>query len=286
MISKMINGQEKPVSNSGGESTVLTSNPNLLDNPWFTVNQRSGASYTGVVYGVDRWKGLSSVTTITPNSSGIAISRPSGDYWVLQQLIETPPANSVLTVSIKHENGISAFTFTNGFDNTSQHDNDVYVWMWSYGSSYAVYIGIIGSSLQVNAVKLEIGSTSTLHLDTVPDYTTERSKCRRYLKRYRIDDSDTRFMTGWIQSTSYFMMMMDFSDVPFRDNTYTKKISGSFQVKIPGGSTYNISNLVLNDARTEFANVRGEGATFASSDVGKLAVLSGTNAYIEFDDEL
>ena len=32
-------------------------NPNLLDNPWFTVNQRGASSYTGTgVYTVDRWK--------------------------------------------------------------------------------------------------------------------------------------------------------------------------------------------------------------------------------------
>ena len=187
---------------------------NLLDNPFFILNTRDAASYTGTVYGVDRWKGLSSVTTITPNSNGINVTRPSGDYWVLQQLIETPITEDTLTVSIKHENGISAFTFTNGFDNSSQYDEDVYVWLWSNGVSRAVYVGIIENSLQIRAVKLEIGPVSTIHLDVPRPYAIELARCQTSTA----DSTDTYANKG---------NLVNYSDITTIQATGTKNTTGT-----------------------------------------------------------
>ena len=47
---------EKTLAALSGQSGILrVSNPNLLDNPWFTVNQRGATAYTVGAYGVDRW---------------------------------------------------------------------------------------------------------------------------------------------------------------------------------------------------------------------------------------
>ena len=60
------------------EINVLQKRPvnnNLLDNPWFTINQRGQSSYTSG-YSVDRWKILSG--TVTVNAKGITLT--SADF--------------------------------------------------------------------------------------------------------------------------------------------------------------------------------------------------------------
>ena len=39
----------------------------------------------------------------------------------------------------------------------------------------------------IRAVKLELGSVSTLHLDTAPNYATELAKCQRYYQRIKVN---------------------------------------------------------------------------------------------------
>lgn len=192
-----------------GATPVIGKGINLLDNWYFIgggsqqgggkfpINQRGAASYAGAVYGIDRWKGLSSTVSYTIDSDGISISRPSGDFWCLEQRLETRPDSLVLTVSVLTDSGLSTFTFNNGFDNSSQYDGTVYVWLWTDGTNVAVYLGIVGSAAKFIAVKLELGDTQTLARnigteanpnwalnDPPPNYQQELAKCQRYYQLY------------------------------------------------------------------------------------------------------
>ena len=86
------------------------SNPNLLVNPDFSINQRGQTSYTGTGYSVDRWKGyqLNEMVCTPRNGYGVTLSAPTevtstgGIYF---QPLETAQlsklAGRTVTVSFK-----------------------------------------------------------------------------------------------------------------------------------------------------------------------------------------
>lgn len=161
-------------------SDLIQSNPNLLDNPFFTINQRGQSSYDGNIYGYDRWKGFNTTQTLTAAAVGISITKESGDVWLLGQKMNA--ISEPVTVTVKTSSGHHVFNFNNGFNNTSIYDNEVYVWLQSTGW---ILIGKRNevSALNVQAVKLERGLVSTLANDVAPDYTIELLKCKRYFQR-------------------------------------------------------------------------------------------------------
>lgn len=90
----------------GNEWTARISNPNLLDNPWFTVNQRGNNTYTANEYTVDRWK-KSTNGTLTVIDKGIHLSANNGDLY-LNQFYESDLISQLtgktVTYSIKVSN--------------------------------------------------------------------------------------------------------------------------------------------------------------------------------------
>ena len=77
------------------------SNPNLLINPFFQINQRGQGSYTGLGYGYDGWRGTRSTSVITRNADGsVTVSGAIKADGFLQK-IESPLAGKRLTASMK-----------------------------------------------------------------------------------------------------------------------------------------------------------------------------------------
>jgi len=70
--------------------TSCTSNRNLLDNPWFTINQRgiSGLMTSGS-YSVDRWKSWLD-NFVTVNLDGTLTLTPSSENGLFQYFEKTP----------------------------------------------------------------------------------------------------------------------------------------------------------------------------------------------------
>ena len=59
-------------------------NPNLVDNPWFTINQRGLSTYSSVGYTVDRFKNYSADHTVTVNSDGsitLTNTTSNNSFW-------------------------------------------------------------------------------------------------------------------------------------------------------------------------------------------------------------
>ena len=171
------------------------SNRNLLDNPWFTVNQReaNGAVFSQPIH--DRWymnpyAALS--VTISTSLAGLRVQGNANDGWYVYQKIERfkelggkkvtlSVACSILnqpvdliylidgTITIVGEastTGINSQTFT--------------IPDLSTATSFAIGVrGGANSDVQF-VIKLELGSVSTLANDVAPDYTTELLKCQRY----------------------------------------------------------------------------------------------------------
>ena len=179
------------------------SNPNLLDNPWFTVNQRGQSNYNGnVIVGVDRWHLADLQVDVVANGVDLTVQSASidGNFFLTHSLDEllVPMAGKTVTLSIITDGELvsvsstlpSTFTETTWINlMTVTASNGVNVaLLYNADSSYrhaqvSIRAPKDGNTYNVRAVKLEIGSISTLALDTAPNYQQELAKCQRYFNR-------------------------------------------------------------------------------------------------------
>ena len=176
------------------------SNPNLLINPNFAINQRGETSYVGVKYSVDRWKSRYDNLTVEVLTNGVRLtnSQSSGTTY-LRQRLESAPAGKVVTLSCK----ISAIqsgtggrimmnygttnaeptTYINGVAFSNSGIVTLTVTVPSNAVSFAVDVGVApNSSIDVEWAKLEIGSVATPF--SPPSIAEELPKCQRYYQRF------------------------------------------------------------------------------------------------------
>lgn len=170
------------------------SNPNLLDNPWFTVNQRGETSS----YFADRWRRFASELTFT-NNDGVTISgtlssienlgKQDIEWDRLKDNIGKSITLSVLIDGTVYKAVGEIATPTSSWKgHASLEIPSLNIWfqLLTYGTSPSVaelYIKNINTdaiNVTIRAIKLELGSVSTLAMDTAPNYTTELLKCQRY----------------------------------------------------------------------------------------------------------
>ena len=190
---------QSKVTNLGDDLAGLApktaiSNPNILHNPWFTVNQRGVSSVnTGGAFIADRWKVASEIPNflVTRTSDGyldVDNSEATSSYTAIYQKRTTKYINSLdgmkITASVMFSDGsIKSGTVT--FDHTTNKnyysDDEI-----SLGYSSPTILGLnvkAGHHLTIKALKLEVGELSTLHLDPRPEYAVELAKCQRYFQR-------------------------------------------------------------------------------------------------------
>ena len=189
------------------DKTQIT-NPNLLDNPWFTINQRGQSSYTPThdnTYTVDRWKienNVSGLSVTVNNDGSITLNNSSSElmYFDIANLLK----DFVLDAGTKYTASVNVVSYTGNITVYVGSMNESPWTSWggiqisktgintipcevpaSYGGSVPTFRALIfvlnaGATLTIKAVKLELGSISTLALDTAPNYATELLKCQRY----------------------------------------------------------------------------------------------------------
>ena len=190
------------------------SNPNLLDNPFFTVNQRGTTSATSTNFKIDRWKGSYGGGTddrgvITYNSDCSITMQPNTvegrvNRLLLSQKFTDEFYNALIGKTITFSYMLADGTIQSRTVNnvgTSSYDTNTYV----VDSNTSCFLrldmrssekmlefhaltptsSISGTpSVTLKAMKIEIGSASTLDMDIAPDYTTELLKCQRYYQKY------------------------------------------------------------------------------------------------------
>ena len=238
------------------DKTAIT-NPNLLDNPWFTVNQRGQSSYSGPNYAVDRWEVLNNKGTVTVNADGsITVTASGGDTWLrqkfepelLKKLVGKP-----ITVNIdavKTGGNVNLYSGYYDASNTWHRiSEDVGVQTSrtivsrtaivptleggepKFGE-FGIYIQS-GQSVTIHSTKLELGSVSTLAMDTVPNYATELLKCQRYFYKTMItikSDSQTTSKLSVATNTN-FLTGVDFPvqmrDIPTYSNVKAQDFFGT-----------------------------------------------------------
>lgn len=208
-----------PVQNKA--ITKALSNPNLLDNPWFTVNQRGQSSYTANGYTVDRWTKSTNGTLTVQSDGSVSLSVPSSQAVQFIQRIDPSFSEKLdgktVTLSALFTDGtIKSGTFT------YSHDEDVNLTVFTYlnfnfdfrnnltqgDTGHIIRVMrldsiTVANTINIRAVKLELGSISTLAMDTAPNYAEELLKCQRYFVRLKSGSSASKSIgTGYALSNT------------------------------------------------------------------------------------
>lgn len=161
----------------GLHANEIASNPNLLINPNFSVNQRGQDAYSAAAYTVDHWY-KNYAGTVSVLDDKISLSNNT----VLRQALEdyTHLVGQNMTLSIK-VNGVvfsSSFVYPDGTYAFLFFKNSEITVSRFFSTVDWLVITALTDDVLVEWVKLEYGDVATIFCS--PDITTELLKCQRY----------------------------------------------------------------------------------------------------------
>lgn len=195
------------------------SNKNLLDNPFFTVRQRGDGPFTGNVYGVDRWRGGNSRTTITGASGYITLSTNSSGNGILRQILPQTYEGTYTFSAVVGGSGSGAMFLQDSggtiigdaveFTTTGSTQLVTLTFTTSGTAIGGVAVRVnVSNTISVVCAKLELGPYSTLVNDTPPNYAEELAKCQRYFYRMTSIGSAYPFEMGFATSATNFRVVL------------------------------------------------------------------------------
>lgn len=151
------------------------SNPNLLINPDFKINQRGKTEYTSNGYTVDRWK--INLGTVKPSSSGITITLNNKGQFI--QLFENA-LNGTYTASIKITSITGDCVLFVGSHSLQLNKAGVFAFTENGSvNGVSLYKSTAGTcTINVEYIKLEQGSVATPFV--APNPAEELTKCYRF----------------------------------------------------------------------------------------------------------
>lgn len=155
------------------------SNPNLLINPDFEINQRGLNSYTSDGYTVDRWR----VASATLNATTKTLSSSHREGGTLLQYLEDSNAGTfTVTLNAISVTGTVYFSWKDGttYRRGATITKGINTYTFSASSLTCVGIEVVtGASIQLSYMKLEQGAVATPFV--APNPAEEMMKCQRYL---------------------------------------------------------------------------------------------------------
>ena len=198
------------------------SNPNLLINPDFKINQRGATSYEKQGYSVDRWKIWN--VTVTPNANGgitVKNDKYTDSGTFIQILENATEADSTLSCYVTSVSG----TVTMVADDNSQVvlKQGLNVVHTSNSTKNFTILLNQGTSITLKWVKLEQGKVATAFI--APNMAEEITKCKRYFQVLNVFE-------GFVGSVSYW-------------NLYTRFYVGAMHRTSPT-ITANVSAVTIN----------------------------------------
>ena len=171
-------------------------NPNLLDNPFFTVRQRGNGPFSGAnVTGIDRWKTTNSNSTVTGKDGYITFTAASGGNAFLVQYTADDYEGTYTYSAYIRGSGAGYIAVTNADRSavlsSKSFDNVGNTWTLVSGTFTTSGDGIgtftirvnAGTSIDIKCAKLEKARTSTLENDAPPKYKAELDKCKFYFRQ-------------------------------------------------------------------------------------------------------
>lgn len=205
---KVVNapGTSETQAYSQSAANATFSNPNLLINPDFKINQRGQTSYSGAVYGWDRWKAQVELTTVNTQTGIISCSTGSR---FLEQKIEDYESlrGKTLTATFAYKDLVfSGVSFYLQIHDGVNYINSTFTTAPSGVITMTFTVAENATKLSVYLVrednteisvkplwaKLEVGSVAT---PFIPPVTSEElPKCQRYY--YRLQPSGNQLLLG------------------------------------------------------------------------------------------
>lgn len=257
-------------------------NPNLLDNPFFQVNQRSftsgdfGTGSNG--FTVDRWRCHRSIITV--NADGSITFKPNLNSFGLNQAIETRKMEQGRTYTLSANIGGVIYSWS--FEWTGQATYSPYIYNSARfyiqtGSAFDMYLVTNSEEITVYSMKLELGSVSTLANDTPPDYGTELAKCQRYFVRLKYTDTGKQVGFGYMYNTTQARILIP-TPVTMRvaPTVTTTNLGGAFRVN--AGGTYLTPS---SASATTTALPNGVNINFGTSSAGTSGAIATVFSYGE-----
>jgi len=238
------------------------SNENLVDNGWFTVNQRgftsgSGTSLTGQ-YPSDRWlvPAADPTSSITVDSNGITLG---GESYVRQYIDKKPILNRQFTLSAELQNGdIVSAQGTTPATTPSAYTEIINLAIsgtasltFAYNANqtkWQIQLATTSGTSAIRAVKLELGTVSTLANDVAPDYAFELAKCRASTA----DPSDTYANKGGLVHNAEMTSLY----VTGSTNTTGATITNGTFFYLNGSFCKATADIAVNAAFTENTNYK------------------------------
>lgn len=220
------------------------SNPNLLINPDFKINQRGATSYEKQGYSVDRWKIWN--VTVTPSTNG-GITVKNDKYTdtgtFLQYLENATEGDSTLSCYVTSVSG----TVTMVADDNSQvvlKQGLNVVHTSASTRAFTIFLNQ-GASITLKWVKLEQGKVATSFI--TPNNSDELDKCLRYFESGSLDTAPGLA----IQPTVYIRTYIH----PKRINP-TPKFSGVISFEMNGTGKNLSLTYIGTDLNTEVCTFR------------------------------
>lgn len=227
-----VNSVNNNFPNENGNVYVMTVNPNLLDNWYFSnpVNQRGKTEYTAVGYSIDRWYLNRGSLEIVDDGVQLKWNGTSGTDAYIQHRFPIDDKyfyGKPLTFSALVDGELYSITATPtqtaGFSAIENFPNG-YISITTWNSSNVSIAVTIATNttggFKLIAAKLELGDTQTLaHQDSsgnwvlneIPNYGEQLARCQRYFVKI------PKFTTiGMLTSGGVVYYMSIYLPVPMR----------------------------------------------------------------------
>jgi hypothetical protein len=280
-------------------SLANISHENLLDNPWFTVNQRGQSSYSSVTFTVDRWRNNDTHCITSVNADGtVTISGSNGNAYFGQRLeknVTEKLLGKKLTISaIVNDEIVSAHgQMPNVLPSSDTliigHSESAFSFrltIMADGMTRVDFLVQEGDSITIRAVKLELGSVSTLAMDTAPNYQQELAKCQRYFQRYKQSRTDV-IGIGVVRTASTIRFLFELA-TPMRADPIVTPSDTVGDYTNTGLTIGRIgTNIKLGDGSVAKVHLNATAASdiFTVGDAKMISVTSD-NFYIDFSADL
>ncbi len=242
------------------------SNENLLDNGWFTINQRGATNVTDRwAFICDRWhivnaggtwnqnanSGLTftinegvSYSRIGQRNSDIPLRRATGRPLTLTANIGGTYVKRTATIPSVPTAGTTPSILDIYFnDNGVSAARCQIVWDVS-NAQFVTYITLY-RSFNLRAVKVEIGPQSTLALDTAPNMAEEQLKCQKYFVRIHPTTTNSPLGSGYALNATVTRILvptpvwMQYVDTVIVSSIGNFRLYGNGQILTPTAASYN-----------------------------------------------
>lgn len=320
IIKKLINGilgdvvqlehSAQDIDDAITKTSQLTGR-NLLDNWYFAdpVNQRGNTEYTALGYTIDRWKisaGQSGSMKLSIGDTYVGITAGADSYTRVDQVFEgsTDLYGVTVTGSALFEDGTlwsGSGVFPSAVDGVysttvlySNSAHSLLLQTAGNGSSILRITANAGITINVKAVKLELGTQQTLArkavdgtwtlIDPPPNKAEELAKCQRYFYRKKGTGSYSNYGNGYINSANGAFI---FVNVPEMRVAPTVAASGKFILSIPG-TAISVTSISPGGASTNGFNRISASATnsLTSNTPVMLQANNDASTYIDFSADL